>query len=860
MFTEIRHVFDRATLDIVSPHNPGRVISGRLISRVPGARKWRVLWTYASPDGAEAASEAEVSTRNLFSSVDSVRAARVRRGRGRGRGAGRGHGHGRGHSRGGGGGRPRNNTPLRTGIAQSGHAGTVHGQDASAAAASSPTRDDHDRRLELVDDIDSDADETTDRAEVLASAQPGPDLLSPHEQRWIDAPFIDSIPDTLSSTRARLQWPFRQELAYDHTSLDYFFLLYPREHLRQTLQLTTQFLQQAGHAALTEQEYMQFIGIMVAIAAHASYTIKQLFGKEQTCEIVQACPNFSAYMTYERYTAITTHLHFAKRPRPGDPGAGQGFWAIQPLLDAFNEHRARVVIPGRKLCVGKSMTEWRATPSIDAGIPAPCIVKVKSKSEPVGMMTRNIACAETGIMMRLEMVTCPAESKRKEFNATLPAGTGFLLRLSRPWWGSGRHIVADAGLASATAAVELASKGLHFTGLVEGAHRYFPKAYLQSRQYEARGSHHMCTTERKSVSIRAAGWNEGTPDEHGRIQPKCYVSTCGTSNPGVPHLKTRYQRYEAQAQAGGGIEQVMRAYHVPIPRPQLVSEYYDGCQAIDVHNHLARTTLALEQRKTMRYFFRYFQTFVRFVVTDTFLAFKYFRRLPDLKFSDFRNTLCASLIKNTFGMPPGTEPLRSSRRVVAAGAETMGSVPMHSIRNLKDAKYYRQKIEEAAEGHSVTPRLHCRVCHRLTVYYCATCTSNDASPAGIVAVCAPARRECFENLHRRTEPLRSSGRVVAARPETMGSVPMHSIRHLKDANYYRRKIEEAPEGESVTPRLHCRVCRRLTVYYCATCTSNDASPVGIVAVCAAARRECFENLHRRTAEEDPPPTARLRRT
>ena len=160
---------------------------------------------------------------------------------------------------------------------------------------------------------------------------------------------------------------------------------------------------------------------MVAIAAHPSYTIKQLLGREPTTPIVERCPDFSDYMTYERYTAISTHLHFAQPPRVDGPNAMQGFWAIQPLLDAFNEHRQRVVIPGRKLCVDESMTKWRAALTVHVGIPVPCIVKMKAKPEPVGMMTKNIACVETGIMLRLEMVTSPAESARKQFNNNLPS-------------------------------------------------------------------------------------------------------------------------------------------------------------------------------------------------------------------------------------------------------------------------------------------------------------------------------------------------------------------------------------------------------------------------------------------------------
>ena len=366
-------------------------------------------------------------------------------------------------------------------------------------------------------------------------------------------------------------------------------------------------------------------------------------------------------------------------------------------------------------------------------------------------MTKNLACAASGVMLRLEMVTQPAESALKEFNGRVPAGTGFLLRLLRPYWGTGRHIVAGGGFA-ATAAVELAQKKLHFTGVVEGAHKYFPLTYLQQQVYANCGDHHSCTAERAGIAIRALGWNAGKPDRHGRIKPKCFVSTCGTTLPGAPYLKTRYQRYTVNDDNGAARRnQVMRTYDVPIPRPELASSYHDGCQAIDVHNHLARTTLGLEELKTKRYSFRYFQTFVRFVITDAFLAYKYFGRNSDLKFETLRDTLCDSLINNTEGAK-NSSVLRPSRTASVAdgGAASCAPAALHSVDHLRNTAYYQKKIDEA-NGSPVTTRLHCRVCKHLTVFHCVDCTQDDTRPSRISAGCAPTTRLCFVTMHTQSE-------------------------------------------------------------------------------------------------------------
>ena len=371
------------------------------------------------------------------------------------------------------------------------------------------------------------------------------------------------------------------------------------------------------------------------------------------------------------------------------------------------------------------------------GLPVPCIVKMKSKPCPVGMMTKNLADVETGIMMRLEMVTVRAESDRKRFNRDgLPKGTGVVLRLAQPWFTTGRHIVADAAFASVITAVECRKRGLHFTGVVKTAHRFFPKKHLETKEFQDRGDHAVCTVTKEGVHLRALGWNEGKRDSRGRIKPKCYISTVGTTVAGVPHKKTRYARYTV------GNRQAMRVYHVPIPRPELVSSYYDGCQAIDVHNHLA-VGLGLEERKTIRWEYRYFQTFLRFIVTDAYLAWKHFGLHQDASIATFRDYLTQLLFDNTFGLPANAAPLRPNQRAaVRDGGIGNFAVSQHHQASLKKTQCYAHYANNPR-----SPRITCKQCKALTPYYCQECTADDSSPGTIVSLCADSRKSCFRDYH-----------------------------------------------------------------------------------------------------------------
>ena len=92
------------------------------------------------------------------------------------------------------------------------------------------------------------------------------------------------------------------------------------------------------------------------------------------------------------------------------------------------------------------------------------------------MEIKNIACTQSGIMMGIEIVGPKEEMRMRRHTPAYGPGTALLLRLSEPWRGSGRLVVADSAFASVKAAVALKKiNGLYFHGLVKTAHVRFPK-------------------------------------------------------------------------------------------------------------------------------------------------------------------------------------------------------------------------------------------------------------------------------------------------------------------------------------------------------------------------------------------------
>ena len=90
---------------------------------------------------------------------------------------------------------------------------------------------------------------------------------------------------------------------------------------------------------------------------------------------------------------------------------------------------------------------------------------------------KNCADADTKIILQLEIQESASIVANKEYIAEYKlAGTAQLLRLTKPWHGSGRAISAHSAFASVTTAIACRKKGMHFTGLSRQQHRCIQKS------------------------------------------------------------------------------------------------------------------------------------------------------------------------------------------------------------------------------------------------------------------------------------------------------------------------------------------------------------------------------------------------
>ena len=304
-----------------------------------------------------------------------------------------------------------------------------------------------------------------------------------------------------------------------------------------------------------------------------------------------------------------------------------------------------------------------------------------------------------------------------------PRSTAQVLRLAEPWKGTYRVLSGDSAFASVATAHALHNRlKLHFRGCVKRAHKRFPRAYLRETVATMpRGSHIAVSTEYQGVPMLGVAWKDKTI--------KTYVSTTGNALPGDQLVRKR-QRVVGERE---------EHYTTCVDRPQLVQDYHEAANAIDVHNHYRQSGLALETGwKTKTWWHRTLATILGMIEVDAFLAYKHFKD-KDIEHSHFTGMIIDELVfnhydsrrRNVAGTPV---VVRSKRRKQPAHVHQMGK-----LRNLPH-------FEDKAQA-----RLRCRECSERCLTYCKSCSkqreaSESCKTRDIFALHdSSAGKGCYEN-------------------------------------------------------------------------------------------------------------------
>ena len=192
----------------------------------------------------------------------------------------------------------------------------------------------------------------------------------------------------------------------ERPAIDYFYMMFPMEHLPRILRMTNTALGRAKHGLTTASEILGFFGVLILMSRYEfGGTRRNLWRKESDRKYMVA-PNFGRAMTRRRFDAIFSGISFNNQPmETGAMTSVQHRWAlVNDFLNAINDHREKQFSPSDTICVDESMVRWYGLGGhwIDIGLSFYSAIDRKPESS---CELKTAACAKSGIMIRLELVT-----------------------------------------------------------------------------------------------------------------------------------------------------------------------------------------------------------------------------------------------------------------------------------------------------------------------------------------------------------------------------------------------------------------------------------------------------------------------
>ena len=344
----------------------------------------------------------------------------------------------------------------------------------------------------------------------------------------------------------------------------------------------------------------------------------------------------------ERYwTSISPKADFGKHMRlyrfkhfrqffptiwEADHHAGKDpWWKFQSAVDNFNNIRKTMLLPSEVLCIDESMSAFRPQTTKTGDLPN--ISYVTRKPENLGTEFKTCACPVTGILSFLEIQRGKGQMNGHKYFDKIGATASCALRAAE----GGSHkeadktsdhvreiVLADSWFGSVTAAVAIAQAGFDCILQIKQNHSLYPKKQITEILTGLPGGTKVVLTGTHSsgVNLVATGYKYNTKTI------LYFVSTeqAASTTDGTPYEMKWTDEYS-------------NVHIRTVPRPELVSFFFEHVNAVDVHNHLRQHCLKLEKKwVTHNPYFRLATTLTGMNVVDTYRLARFHSLLPSSRF------------------------------------------------------------------------------------------------------------------------------------------------------------------------------------------------------------------------------------
>ena len=471
----------------------------------------------------------------------------------------------------------------------------------------------------------------------------------------------------------------------------------------------------------TEGEILQWWGYALALSLHPGTPLDKMWSETHAPDQILPPAAMGRYgMTVKRWNKLRAKMAFGPSDETtlkSDP------WAfVRPMVDKFNAHMELTIGPGWLLCVDEAMCAWRGAMGLLNPAKIPFRSWVPRKPEPLGAELKALACALSGLMLRMEICEGKAAHAAQEHTAELGVTTATTMRLCKPWFGSERVVYGDSWFASVKTAEALLNNGLHFVGDVKTATRRFPAAELESATSTERGAWAVYTTDLTLANGKAAPIF-GVTHRRGEKVHK-FVSTCGTTLPGKAHLGAVLDDEDQS--------EVIQAHEIERKCPQALNTATQAQPAIDRFNRYRQAILKMEKRLlTNNFNMRFASTMWGTVFCNSYFALTYFATpLADFRLSMTRLSL-ALMANNRLPEPSVPRATPSFRRAGSSPTPSSGgwsSSSHNSCHRLVELK------EVMGQQWKPGQQQKCNICNKKCSYVCMDCSP---SPSQLWPCCPP---------------------------------------------------------------------------------------------------------------------------
>lgn len=513
--------------------------------------------------------------------------------------------------------------------------------------------------------------------------------------------------------------------------IEYWFAMFPLQHLDAVLQMTNQKLVTKDFAMTTKGEIIRFFGALLLCTRFKFGSRRDLWKIDSHHKYLRG-PNFGRFISRNRFEALRSCVQFSFQPETrGNISSEEYRWMLaEDFRVAFNRHRRERVQPSELLCVDESISRWYGVGGSWLDVGLPFYVDIARKPES-GCEVHNIACGKSGFMMGIEFAKSQQSRSPNNDSAVRNHGTRILLKLSEPWAGTNRHVCADSFFASVEAATLLFKNGLRFTGVVKTATRKFPMRHLGDKTMRGAGDYtSLVSTVREAngteFKLLACAW----VDRNRRY----FVSSAGATTPGTTQERDRWR----QSDDIGAYQ-----HRVAVSMPSVAETYYSVASQIDRHNRVRQSDIDLERTlKVMDWSFRLNTSILSMTFVDAWLLYKNgvdSRERCDQ--NEFFTALAHEMIDNQYD-ENGPNVAESSLSLSASEAPIEETVVATELvetkkrRKAKDGTITRQKAQR-----------RCVVCAKMkSKWVCKACSTLGRDE---VFVCHPmSERDCFKNHSR----------------------------------------------------------------------------------------------------------------